>query len=983
MGNRSYLYVTANDSGENTIQLAEANSNLPLLWQLMLAHGQVGTPNRAQRVFDDADTPGFEAPLGEAIERVRAFLQFAKAHPLIKKVKHFARYADACVAYVEALRVEHGDSAYLDANLDELSWLESPPVDVEDFGRYYHEKQQTEFDTVWQQFKRAIDEKNYVAFGEFILRDAAGQSLDDWNLWQWHVGFGGLDHPYFDHLETRQTDFARWNAAQKRKRKDEPKQVLYLTHDCYVVQLGERFGVLHQNPYDTEDSTAHELLPIEHDEITNGDPEGANEMVFIRKGNLWGVSQVLLEGERPRLKQIVPLSLDNVWPFLDGVALAQAGGKFGHIRADGAWLYSQRFDETFDYSNGYATFRDGDKFGYLDSRGHIAIPATFDDARDFIDPNRARVQLEGKWGLIDRTGAQVVPCIWPEIEWRDDLAAWLAKDSEKMALLEADGSVRAEIDADAVEVLIPGVALRLERAERYGVLDWHGKLCWAPRFLNIEDLYDTLRSEEDAQEHRPYLLRASESGQKVGVIALDGVEVVPLQYERIEVLTEHYAQDAQGQTVFAYHPDLLIVARKPPKSRKRLRGLWSVARRAEVLPCSFTAVTYFCVKKGEDGLFLTIAKLADKDAKSADSMRLGILRGDLSVLFPADYAWFGSTPWDAATEMGEMLNMGHIREAWAKGEPVRAAHVNDNAYHWLYSDGRLQTHEQYLMAQIQNNEDIAAYELAKAFRYGEGVPHDAVKAREWMQAAALGKGKMRKEDRNRACYDYADMLFEGDGGDADPVQARAILEKLAKQKPFDSDAGVYLGYMLVNGFGGDPDPKRAVQLYETATRQGNLQAMVNLAGCLETGNGLEVDLSRALALYKQASDAGHRSAAYSAGFVAHTMFGEREPPDSLKDLLEQAEYYYQKYLQSNEEEFRNTTLYNLGLLSLDTCVRPAQFERAEKYFVEVANHGDLDSMRALIVDVYGNPESPRRNSDAEKAWRKRYEDAGGTSESLS
>ena len=69
------------------------------------------------------------------------------------------------------------------------------------------------------------------------------------------------------------------------------------------------------------------------------------------------------------------------------------------------------YDWVGDFSEGLATVKLNDKYGYIDKTGREVIPCKYDGINDFKE-GLAKVQLNGKIGFIDKTGKEVIPCIF-------------------------------------------------------------------------------------------------------------------------------------------------------------------------------------------------------------------------------------------------------------------------------------------------------------------------------------------------------------------------------------------------------------------------------------------------------------------------------------------------------------------------------------------------------------------------------------------
>jgi hypothetical protein len=69
-----------------------------------------------------------------------------------------------------------------------------------------------------------------------------------------------------------------------------------------------------------------------------------------------------------------------------------------------------------------AEVKKDDKWGYIDTTGKEIIPCVYEEARDFAD-GLAAVGKDDKWGYIDKTGKEIIPCLFDNVvQIKDGLA---------------------------------------------------------------------------------------------------------------------------------------------------------------------------------------------------------------------------------------------------------------------------------------------------------------------------------------------------------------------------------------------------------------------------------------------------------------------------------------------------------------------------------------------------------------------------------
>jgi hypothetical protein len=102
------------------------------------------------------------------------------------------------------------------------------------------------------------------------------------------------------------------------------------------------------------------------------------------------------------------------------------------------------------------------------------------------------------------------------------------------------------------------------------------------------------------------------------------------------------------------------------------------------------------------------------------------------------------------------------------------------------------------------------------------------------------------------------VLMEGMGV---PAQEKKAVEWLEKAVAQNSAQGCYeLGTVLYTGVDGvfEEDPEAAFALFQKAAEQDHTAGMYMMADCLVEGEGTEVDVGRAVPLFYQAAERGHR-----------------------------------------------------------------------------------------------------------------------------
>ncbi len=170
-----------------------------------------------------------------------------------------------------------------------------------------------------------------------------------------------------------------------------------------------------------------------------------NGSARVRLHDLWGL--VALSGE-----YLVAPSYRTMEPFIDGLSLVEKSHQFGYIGHDGQERVHAAYDSIshFEKSELARTVKNG-KHGLVDKNGHEIVIATYDYLGPYSDSLYA-VGLAGKYGYIDKTGKIAVKLKYDEtLPFVDGLGAVRKKD--KWGAIDPNGKTVIPIKYDPIENL--------------------------------------------------------------------------------------------------------------------------------------------------------------------------------------------------------------------------------------------------------------------------------------------------------------------------------------------------------------------------------------------------------------------------------------------------------------------------------------------------------------------------------------------------
>lgn len=150
-----------------------------------------------------------------------------------------------------------------------------------------------------------------------------------------------------------------------------------------------------------------EIVPCVYDEVTDFSTSG---FARVCKEGKWGF--INREG-----RETVQCLYDAAEDMSGGFACVCLAGRWGLIWSNGEELLPCKYDEAeYTGTDSIARVRKGDKWGLVKDGIIQIVDFKYDSICDFdLFGQMAVVELDGKYGLVNDEGDEIVPCIYEDV----------------------------------------------------------------------------------------------------------------------------------------------------------------------------------------------------------------------------------------------------------------------------------------------------------------------------------------------------------------------------------------------------------------------------------------------------------------------------------------------------------------------------------------------------------------------------------------
>ncbi|MFK7809495.1 MAG: WG repeat-containing protein [Saprospiraceae bacterium] len=132
-------------------------------------------------------------------------------------------------------------------------------------------------------------------------------------------------------------------------------------------------------------------------------------------------------------------------------------------------------------------------WGYVDTTGSVVVTPQYDHAEEFTS-EVGMVELENKWGLVNKEGKTLIPCEFDGIgylEKTENKIIRIHNNKPKYGLIDTLGQVRVNLDYDKLSDFKEG-RIAVEKNNRWGFVNKEGREIVPCQFRKVKDFSEGL-----------------------------------------------------------------------------------------------------------------------------------------------------------------------------------------------------------------------------------------------------------------------------------------------------------------------------------------------------------------------------------------------------------------------------------------------------------------------------------------------------------
>jgi hypothetical protein len=132
-----------------------------------------------------------------------------------------------------------------------------------------------------------------------------------------------------------------------------------------------------------------------------------------------GTSKEALAQAGEAITQSFPIRV--VGAFSCGLAMVREGALYGYVNNKNKYVIPAQYEVASGFSDGYAKVFKNGKWGVINTAGQDIILCIYDEIRERLTLSSGDPLLctykNSKWGVVDMEGKEVIPCVYDEIEY--------------------------------------------------------------------------------------------------------------------------------------------------------------------------------------------------------------------------------------------------------------------------------------------------------------------------------------------------------------------------------------------------------------------------------------------------------------------------------------------------------------------------------------------------------------------------------------
>ncbi|MBR4438825.1 MAG: WG repeat-containing protein [Bacteroidales bacterium] len=290
-----------------------------------------------------------------------------------------------------------------------------------------------------------------------------------------------------------------------------------------VAGKGTQYGVINKLGQ-VIISTEYEWINILNKELFN-----------VKKQGKWGLMN-------SSGTEILPCDYDYIHRISDGLIALSKNEQWGFVDVTGHEVIPIIYEEVSDFINGLAEVKSNNKWGCINKKGDTIIDFLY----DFISLNELgySVKRDSKWGLFDKKGKMVVPCIYDKLDiWGKYL---VVSNASLCGVLDAEGNEIVPCKYDRIIIGKEEGFIAVKKNDMWGF--FYGRREVTPCVYELRNyrFLSYYNQEDSAVRFESGLLTVGRD-KKWGCINIQGEELIPCEYDKIEVFKDYVRVKRDGK----------------------------------------------------------------------------------------------------------------------------------------------------------------------------------------------------------------------------------------------------------------------------------------------------------------------------------------------------------------------------------------------------------------------------------------------------